>query len=336
VRRGLHLVGAVAGGFLLAGCHGRRDMSVFDPVGPQSAQINSLWWLFFWVTAIVYVLTMAFFGIALFKGGRPADPEAPRRTRRAAIAVSGAMGVTVILLFVLLASDLTTGHSIASLSSKNAVTIEITGRQWWWEARYSDPVASNIVTTANEIHVPVGEPVVLLGTSRDVIHSFWAPNIHGKRDLIPGYQNAMWIRVDQPGTYRGQCAEFCGHQHAHMAFYIVAEPREQFRAWLEAQRKPAQPPQTDEQRQGLQVFLANDCVVCHTVRGTDASGRIGPDLTHLASRGNIAAGTLPFNTGSLAGWILDPQNIKPGNRMPQHALSGDDLQALLAYLENLK
>jgi cytochrome c oxidase subunit 2 len=146
----------------------------------------------------------------------------------------------------------------------------------------------------------------------------------------------MWIQVDQPGTFRGQCAEFCGLQHAHMAFYVVAEPPEQFQKWLAAQREAAPFPQTDEQRQGMNVFLANDCIMCHTIRGTDAGGKVGPDLTHLASRGNIAAGSLPLNPGSLAGWILDPQTIKPGNRMPQHALSGDDLQALLAYLESLK
>lgn len=320
---------------LLAGC-GREDMKVLNPAGPQAGQISSLWWLFFWVTAVAYVLTLAFFFTSVFKRRRTDDPEAASVHRGGRIAVALAAGTTLILLFVLLSSDVITAHSIASLRSQNAITIEVTGHQWWWEVRYLDSTPSNIFTTANEIHVPVGEPVVLLATSRDVIHSFWAPNIHGKRDLIPGYENAMWFRVDKPGVFRGQCAEFCGYQHAHMAFYIVAEPPSVFHAWRAAQQRSAEPPQTDEQRQGLSVFLANDCVMCHSVRGTDAGGRVGPDLTHVASRGNIAAGTLPFNRGSLAGWILDPQNIKPGNRMPQHQLSGDDLQALLAYLESLK
>src|SRR3954469_756598 len=161
---------------LLAGC-GRRDMSVLDAAGPQAAQIAGLWWLFFWITIMAYGVTLAFFMNAIFRRKRPNDPESKPRQSRAAISVGVAVGLTVILLFVLLFSSVTTGHSLASLSSKNATTIEITGRQWWWQARYLDPVAGKIVITANEIHVPVGEPVVLLGTSRDVIHSFWAPNI---------------------------------------------------------------------------------------------------------------------------------------------------------------
>src|SRR4051812_26603171 len=336
MKRRLQLLLWSAGLLLLAGCGGRKDMSVMNPAGPQAGQIHSLWLLFFWVTLFAYLATLSFFVISLIKRKRPEDPESATVHRRGKVAVGTATGLTLILLFILLSHDLVTGHSIAALESKNAITIEVTGRQWWWQVRYMDKDASNIVVTANEIHVPVGQPVVLLGTSRDVIHSFWAPNIHGKRDLIPGYQNAMWFRIDHPGTFRGQCAEFCGYQHAHMAFYVVAETPDKFQAWRAAQKEAAQPPQTDEQRQGLQVFLNNDCVMCHTVRGTDAAGTVGPDLTHVASRGNIAAGTLPFNRGSLAGWIIDPQNIKPGNRMPQHALSGDDLEALLAYIENLK
>jgi cytochrome c oxidase subunit 2 len=191
------------------------------------------------------------------------------------------------------------------------------------------------VTTANEIHVPTGVPVVLLLTSADVIHSFWAPNIQGKRDLIPPYQNAFWIQVDNEGVYRGQCAEYCGHQHAHMAFELVAESPAKFQAWQQAQVKPAAEPGDPEAKRGEQIFLSGPCVMCHTIRGTPAGSHVGPDLTHLASRRTIGAGTLPNTPGNLAGWIMDSQRIKPGNRMPPISLSGDDLTALLTYLRTL-
>jgi cytochrome c oxidase subunit 2 len=202
--------------------------------------------------------------------------------------------------------------------------------------RYEATEADQTVITANEIHVPLGEPVVIKTSSTDVIHSFWAPNLHGKRDLIPGYQNALWIEADREGVYRGQCAEFCGHQHAHMSFYVIAEPPEKFRSWLAAQASTPPPPSDPSAKEGQQVFLSHTCVMCHTIRGTQAGAKMGPDLTHIASRMTIAAGTLPNTTGNLAGWILDSQSIKPGNKMPPNPLKADDLNALLKYLGTLK
>jgi cytochrome c oxidase subunit 2 len=192
------------------------------------------------------------------------------------------------------------------------------------------------VITANEIHIPVGQPVEFQLKSRDVIHSFWVPTLHGKRDLIPRHVTTMTLQADRPGVYRGQCAEFCGYQHAHMAILVVAEPLEQFAAWLEHQRRPAAEPSDARQQRGQEVFLSAPCVMCHTIRGTLAGGRVAPDLTHIAGRHTLAAGTLPNTPGHLAGWIIDPQHIKPGNRMPAHSLNADDLQALLAYLGSLK
>jgi cytochrome c oxidase subunit 2 len=225
------------------------------------------------------------------------------------------------------------GHS---LESKNPITVQVIGHQWWWEVQYPNTDASMWITTANEIHVPVGKPIVLLTSSRDVIHSFWAPNLQGKRDLIPGYQTAIWFQADKEGVYRGQCAEFCGAQHAHMAFYIVAEPMDKFQQWLLGQRDPAPEPSSEVTKHGRDVFLSGTCIMCHTIRGTNAGSRVGPDLTHLASRSYIAAGTLPNNPGSLGGWISDPQSIKPGVRMPPNPLKSEDLQALVAYLQTLK
>jgi cytochrome c oxidase subunit 2 len=323
---------------LLWGCSGMQ--SALDPAGPQAALISHLWWLMFAVCAAVFLLVIGFLLYAVFHRRRSAsdaaDPAEPYDGRRMTMAVGGAVAATVGILFVLLVVSVSAGRGLSSLSSPDALRIEVIGHQWWWEVHYVDPVPSQRVVTANEIHIPVGRPVVLKLTSRDVIHSFWVPNLHGKRDLIPGHDTTIWLQADKSGVFRGQCAEFCGHQHALMAVLIVAEPPEQFAAWLEQQRQPAAQPADDRQRRGQEVFLASPCIMCHTIQGTPAGGRVAPDLTHLASRRTIAAGTSPNTPGHLAGWIIDPQNIKPGNKMPPTGLASDDLQALLAYLQSLK
>jgi cytochrome c oxidase subunit 2 len=193
-----------------------------------------------------------------------------------------------------------------------------------------------MVTTANEIHIPVGRVVHFKLRSNDVIHSFWVPNLHGKTDLIPGHIADTWIRADRAGTYRGQCAEFCGYQHAHMALTVVAETEGQFRNWYAAQLQSAIQPATQQQARGRQVFLSSTCIMCHRIQGTDAGGAVGPDLTHIASRQTIAAATLENTREHLRQWILDSQAIKPGNRMPPNPLNAEDLEALLDYLQTLK
>jgi cytochrome c oxidase subunit 2 len=319
----------------VAGC-ARDNHTTYAPVGPQAGRINSLWWITLWITTAVFFIVIVTLAIGLLKrhASTAADTSEAAERRRSQV-VAGAIGLTVLTVFFLLVASISTGRATAALQSKSAINIEVTGHQWWWEVRYSDPDASHIVHTANEIHIPVGQPVVITTASADVIHSFWAPNIHGKRDLIPGYSTAFWIQADQEGTFRGQCAEFCGHQHAHMAFFIIAESPEKFQSWLENQRKPAVEPDDAEKLHGREVFLQSPCVMCHTIRGTKAGSVVAPDLTHLASRQTIAAGTLPNNRGSLGGWIVDSQSIKPGNKMPPNNLSGDDLNALLAYLQSL-
>jgi cytochrome c oxidase subunit 2 len=246
--------------------------------------------------------------------------------------------ITIAILFTLLITSFLAGRSVHSLASADprALTIDVTGQQWWWQVKYENDVPSQMVTTANEIHIPVGRVVQFKLRSNDVIHSFWAPNLHGKKDLVPGHIAAIWIRADRPGTYRGQCAEFCGYQHAHMAFTVIAEPEEQFNAWYGAQLQSAVSPATAQQLRGQQVFLSSTCIMCHRIQGTDAGGAVGPDLTHLASRQTIAAATLENTREHLASWILDSQAIKPGNRMPPNPLSAEDLQALLDYLQSLK
>jgi cytochrome c oxidase subunit II len=320
--------------------------SVLDAAGPESARIERLWWLMFWVATVVFVLVVAAATVGFLRGRerRLRDATAPSPHGRAeqpfdtgaTPVVAGAVVATVVTLFVLLVATVWTHRAVASLGASTAVSIKVTGHQWWWEVQYESADPSTQFTTANEIHIPVGHPVVLKITSTDVIHSIWIPNLQGKRDLVPGYVNTLWLEADRPGLYRGQCAEFCGLQHAHMALYVTAESDADFEKWKIDQLKPAPQPATDEERHGRDVFLHATCNTCHTIRGTIAGAVMGPDLTHLASRGTIAAGTLPNTRGHLGGWIADPQQIKPGNYMPPNSLQGEDLQALLTYLESLK
>jgi cytochrome c oxidase subunit II len=316
--------------------------NILHPAAPQASQIEWLYWTIFWILVAVYVLMIAGFSRTAIKNRMVASQPLPvmekdeAGDRPAIWAVASAIAVTVIALFVILAMSVVTGKKAAGLTSKNPVTIQLTGHQWWWEVTYPNTQADQTITTANEIHLPIHTPIVLLTNSNDVIHSFWPPNITGKRDLLPGYSTAVWFQIDKPGTYRGQCAEFCGLQHAHMGFSIIAESVEEFQGWQQQQLKPASEPTTPEATRGRAVFLTHACLMCHTVRGTDAGSRFGPDLTHVASRNMIAAETLPFTTGALAGWVVDPQRIKPGAKMSPNPLAPDDLQAVVAYLESLR
>jgi cytochrome c oxidase subunit 2 len=319
------------------------NQSSLNPAGPAAAHIEHTFTLIFWTTGIVYVLTLA--ALVFFVVRRRHDlsliPEPIRTTeasdRLANRAVGGAIGITVVLLFVMMISSFITSRRIGNMNNQQALTIDVYGHQWWWEIQYpNEHEPFRIVTTANEIHVPVGTPIRIHGTSRDVMHSFWAPNIQGKRDLMPGYNTDVMMQVDQPGRWRGQCAEYCGLQHAHMSFFMIGESKKDFDTWMTAQIQPSGAPETPQTQHGQEVFLTHSCVMCHTIRGTTAGSRVGPDLTHLASRSTIAAGMLPNTIGNLGGWIMNPQSLKPGSRMPPNQLSGADLQDLLAYLETLR
>lgn len=308
--------------------------SALDPAGIQAARIEWLWWFMFWVCASVFVAVLLALLLAI-RRGRSVDPARP--TERALVTgVAAATVVTIAILFGLLAASVVTGRAVGTLTDPEPLAIEITGYQWWWDVQYLHPQPSLRVRTANELHLPIGRPVKLSLKSGDVIHSFWVPNLHGKTDLVPGRQNSTWLQVDRPGVYRGQCGEYCGLQHAHMAFVVVAESSDDFERWLAGQRPTATLPATPEQQRGLQVVARGPCAMCHTIRGTIAGGRMGPDLTHFATRSTIAAGTAPNTRENLEGWIADPQHLKPGNRMPATGLSAEDLQAVVAYLETLR
>ncbi len=328
----------------LTGCAGRQQSAV-DPAGVFSGKITGLWWFFVAVLGAIFIAVMVFTLLALTRRHRgieqePIEPRhrpSERTEHKLTRVVAGATIGTVLILFVLLVASISTGKAISEISGKqNGMTIEVTGNQWWWHVRYQNDNPRLILVTANEIHIPVGTPVMIRGTSNDVIHSFWVPNLNGKRDLIPSRITTEWIEADRPGAVRGQCAEFCGLQHAHMALWVVAEPQDKFQEWMDQQLQPAVSPSDPVRQRGQQVFLNNACVFCHSIRGTSASGQVAPDLTHFGSRRTIAAGTLPNTKGNLGGWITDPQSVKPGNHMATIALNSSDLQPLLEYLESLK
>jgi cytochrome c oxidase subunit 2 len=313
----------VSAALLLGGC---AAPSALRPQGPAAERIAELWWVMFGLASVIYVVVMALLLLALFRRGR-----VERAGERRSWIVGGGVIMPVVVLLITFAFTLGTLAALAG-PPRDALTVEVVGRQWWWEVRYP----AQEVVTANEIHIPAGQQVRLVLTSPDVIHSFWVPELHGKIDLIPGKRNEFWIEARYPGTYRGLCAEYCGTQHAKMQFLVIAELPDRFATWLDEQRQPAAVPADPQAEHGQQVFLGAACVQCHTIRGTNATGNLGPDLTHVASRETLAAASVPNTRGHLAGWVADPQSIKPGSKMPSANLSGEELRALVDYLATLK
>ena len=341
-----------------------NPQSMLDPAGPGAASIETMWWVLFWVCTAVFLLVMVALGLALFRrrhdrGGAPAgeaasEPDGPGAERRrvAWVLVAGA-AIPAVILVGIFGYTMVVLDEIGPSDPRGDLTVVVTGKQYWWDVRYPLPGGDTVVT-ANEIHIPVGRRVEILLRSDDVIHSLWVPKLHGKTDMIPGRTNEMWLQADEPGIYRGQCAEYCGQQHTWMALFVVAESEDEFREWLARQQRPATGLATDARvRLGREVFLApeNRCADCHVVRGdTDVAGLTepgapgeppgrtaeGPDLTHVASRLSLGAGVLTMNRGNMGGWITNPQVIKPGNLMPRVPLEPEEMNALLEYLMSLR
>jgi cytochrome c oxidase subunit 2 len=243
--------------------------------------------------------------------------------------------ISAVPLLITLVWTLVALAKVSGPPGNPAVVLDITGHQWWWEVHYTSREPSESFETANEIHIPVGVPVLVRLHGADVIHSFWVPKLSGKTDLIPGQINLAWIQARQPGRYRGTCVEFCGAQHARMGFEVIAEPQAQYERWRAAQIEAASDPVSQPQNRG-RALVQYRCGLCHQVRGTGAAALSAPDLTHLMSRRTLAAGVIPNTTGNLAGWIQNAQGIKPGSLMPNQYLSADQLADVLAYLETLK
>jgi cytochrome c oxidase subunit II len=316
--------------------------SIFDTAGTQAERIARLAWFIIAVSTVVFVLVLAATALAMRRArarnarGELADQD-PATEQRLGRHVLLATAVSTTLLLVYVTLSARTGRALAwPIGAQEPLTIEVTGHQWWWEFRYRDSVPSNWLSTSNELHIPVGRPVRVILLSNDVIHSFWVPELHGKQDAIPGHRNTTWLQADRPGVWKARCAEFCGYQHAKMAFDVVAESPARFNQWYVSQLASAQPPTDTSAKHGQDVFMQRTCIMCHAISGTQAGSRVGPDLSHIATRPSIAAGSLPNTRENLARWILDPQLIKPGVRMPPNKLSPGDMNALLNYLETLK
>jgi cytochrome c oxidase subunit 2 len=321
---------------LLGGCGGQQ--SALDPQGPQADHLASLIWSFTALCSAIWfvVMIVLLVGLVRRKVAQP-DPLAldPGRERRSVMVVGGAVAVTLITVIGLTALSYASQRALFG-REKPAVTIKVTGYQWWWDVRYEGDRPDETFTTANEIHVPVGQPVTVKLTANDVIHSFWVPNLTGKMDLIPGQDNEIQFKATRPGVYRGQCAEFCGWQHAHMGMMVIALPVEEFAAWRRGQAAAASAPDDEARRKGAELFATKACIMCHTVRGTSAGSRAGPDLTHFGSRRSIGAATLQMSRGNIAAWIVDPQGIKPGVNMPNVPIAADEIDPLVSYLAGLK
>jgi cytochrome c oxidase subunit II len=313
----------------LAGCHPDHPQSAFHPRGPASAHLAWLSWFLIGVMTAVFVITMLLALIAITRARRD-DPRPPGGSTKF-IVLSGIVFPAVILVVLLFASLRSTW---ALRLPDTDLTIHIIGHQFWWEVHYP----GQGIITANEFHIPVGRPVRLKLTSADVIHSLWVPNLTSKMDLLPERTNHFWIQSDEPGVFFGQCAEYCGVQHARMALRIVALEEEEFEQWLASRRATAITEQSDLVRRGRDVFFSKPagCNACHAIRGTAAMSRIGPDLTHIGSRLTLGAGQLPNTREFMAAWILDSQKFKPGNLMPPTDISQEDLEALVEYMFSLK
>jgi cytochrome c oxidase subunit II len=318
----------------LAGCRGSQH--VLDPRGPLAGRTATLIWIALIGGIVIFIGVMLLLWIALERGSNPVAQRLSDRGGWILVGISG-VAVPVVVLGAFLIYSGWVGNVNAKVPPPDHdLVIEVVGHRWWWDFRYKTDPPSQGLRVSNEFHIPTGVPVRLELKSLDVIHSFWVPNLHGKMDLVPGKTNVLTIQADEPGVYRGQCAEFCGLQHALMGFVVVAEPPEQYQAWMEAQRLPAPEPITEAQSRGQQVFLERSCGLCHAIRGTIAMAAVAPDLTHIASRRTLAAATVPNTRGHLGGWIIDSHGIKPGNHMPPNQLSPEDLNDLLTYLESLQ
>jgi cytochrome c oxidase subunit 2 len=318
---------------LLTGCARQSTPSALQPAGPAAVEITRLSWLLFGLGTVIYLGVVAFLLYALFRSREQRPASYPHQKDATNIVILGGVVMPAVTLVAVFGLTLYTLRQTTPPSEPTAGrTIEVIGHQWWWEVRYPETGA----ITANEIHIPTGEPIRLQLETEDVVHSFWVPELHGKLDMIPNQTNYLWIQADTAGEYRGVCAEFCGTHHAKMALLVIAEPAADFAAWLAAESEPAEPVSEPLAQEGETLFMALACAQCHAVRGTPATAEFGPDLTHFAARQTFAAASLPNSGENLAQWIRNPQHAKPGNLMPATRLDDQQLQALVAYLEGLR
>jgi cytochrome c oxidase subunit 2 len=322
-------------------------MSTLDPAGEGARRIASLTWFLVVFSGIVYLIVMAALAWAVARNRRR-NARSVDLTRHGtkAVVIGGAVLPALIFAVVFVVSLRAMGAF--PVRADRSPHFQVTGHQWWWDVEYLDPVLPGRFHTANELHVPVGQVVRVTLVSADVIHSFWVPRLQGKVDLTPGDTTEIRILAERPGTYRGQCAEYCGMQHAHMAFTVVAEDSASYLAWIAAQQAAVSMSAGDSLASGAtaadslvilgrRLVASGPCSLCHTIRGTEARGQVAPDLTHVGSRRTIAAGALPNTPGNLEAWVANAPSLKPGTRMPAITqFSGRELRAITAYLQSLR
>ncbi len=316
----------------LAGCAGTQ--SALDVHGEPAVHLRQLMLILIFVGVTVWVIVVAALAYAVLHHRSSPIDRAARSDRRARFIVTSLVVATAVIIAGLTVASFYTTRLIDGIGEPE-MTVVVRGEQWWWRVTYLQD-GQSAFQTANEIHIPVGTRVRLQLESADVVHSFWVPSLAGKQDLVPGRTNTLTVHADRPGVYRGQCAEFCGLQHSHMALLVMADDEASYRRWYASQLAESLVPDQPELARGKAAFLRKPCAACHRVRGTTADGTTGPDLTHVGSRGTIGAGLFDRTRGTLAAWIADPQTLKPGNNMPAVPLTSDELRSVSAYLESLK
>ena len=305
---------------------------MLDPKGEEATTVAGLWWLMFTLATIVSIGVLALLVVAVRRGRSPDDDELdPDDDTGSRFVTWGGIAMPSGVLLVVVVAGVWFARDLRDPNETDALRIEVTAHQYWWDVEYPD----HEVRTANELHIPVGEPVDLVVRSNDVIHSLWVPKLAGKIDLVPGHTNELRVEVTEAGDLSGYCAEFCGLQHTNMRLLVTAHEPDDFEAWMEDSSEPAPEPESDRASRGRDVFVDSGCARCHRVAGTDAVGDLGPDLTHLASRPTLGAGVVDNTRGNLGGWVLDPRQIKPGALMPPTRLAPEELHSLLDYLETL-
>ena len=317
--------------------NGAAPLAYLDSAGPRAGAIVPLTWYML----IVSILVCVIIGWLLLRALRSAQGSGGAAETRAVAVAEGPSGllwirngllISGVPLLIALVWTMVTLAAVSGPPSHPALTLDVTGHQWWWEVRYEGTQAADTFTTANEIHIPVGQRVLIRLHGGDVIHSFWVPKLSGKTDMIPGQVNLSWLEARTPGVYTGQCSEYCGLQHAHMLLQVIAQPQQEFSVWREQQLHTATPADSPAAEHGAQL-VEYRCGLCHQIRGTHAGAHSAPDLSHIAGRRTLAAGMLPNNVGTLAAWIENAHGLKPGNLMPNQQLTGEDLSDVLAYLE---
>lgn len=333
---------------VLAACAGDAPQDALVPEGEFARRADSLFKSVFWITVVpIFVIVEGMLLFAVLKFRQKSDEDAPVQVHgNTRLEVVWTI-IPAVILAVVAVPTVRTIFDFAARPSGDVLEVEVVAHQWWWEYRYPGLGDSPLepLVTANELHIPVGRPVYLTMNSEDVVHSFWVPKLAGKQDVVPGRENHLTLKADRPGTYMGQCAEYCGLSHANMRLLVIAQDEGDFDAWVDAQRRTAPPPADPEAARGMDLFVNGQCAGCHAVRGTNAAGKIGPDLTHLMSRETFAGAIFQIDHDNLTRWVRDAPAMKPmqagvGNGMPggikDMGLSEDDVRAIVAFLETLE